>query len=429
MKKIYLLVSVLIISYSFGQQNNNLYSISYKSLQNPVTLQYTNGIVRVAELNPITGYIDNIGLGTNTVAGNFTVDGGSVNQNNDTYNLIGNNSFMTFDINTGNFLQQTPITSFTNVGTTYFGQVRFNNSDNTLYGLARISTGVQQVSTYLAKLNTTTGSLIQLSQSPLVDQSVVSGNVIDPIQMIFYYCSPQKFVGLDLYNGNVYSSPNYVYSNPEYYGFGNIAFNCANNEIYGLIRGKYPSANAPAPTGYIYYMKLGKINPTTGVVTEISTNQLPSNAFSVGASSTIDESNNIYYFVGTGQIIYGISMVTGNVVSTAPATFEDGNTVFFLNSYNNCINRTAERQDPALLNNITFAGNDDIIIYPNPVSNILSIKNINSFDKVEIFDSNGRIVKISANEKDIDVEDLQSGIYFVKIQVDKKVKNQKFIKL
>lgn len=427
MKKLYLLLTLLTISSASSQQLDSIYAISYKIIPNPAMPYSTNGMVRVAKFNPTVGFLDNVGLGTNTVAGNFTVDGGSVNQINNTYNLIGSNSFMTFDLSSGNFLQQTSITSFTTAGTTYFGQVRFNNSNATLYGLARVVLGGQQQSTYLAKLDTTTGNLIQLSQNPLVDQSVLSGTVIDPIQMIFYHCSPTKFVGLDLYNGNVFSSPNYVYSNAEYYGFANIAFNCANNQIYGLIRGKYLSDDAPTPTGYIYYLKLGKINPTTGVVTEISSVNLPTTAYSVGASSTIDESNNIYYFVGTGQIIYGISLVTGAVVSSVPATFEDGNTVFFLNNYDNCIDRAAEREDPALLNSQVYEA-AEFSVYPNPATKSINIRTSNSFEKVEFYDNNGRIVKTSFLQDEINVEDLQSGIYFLKIFGDQMVGNQKFVK-
>lgn len=427
MKNSYLFLLLLVVSTSFSQQIDSLFAISYKTLPNPNSPYSTNGMVRVAKFNPTVGFLANVGLGTNTVGGSFTVDGGSVNQTTNTFNLIGSNSFMTFDVTTGNFLQQMPITSFATQGSTYFGQVRFNNSNTTLYGLARVSVTGQPVSTYLARLVTSTGNLVQLSQTPLADISVVTGTVIDPIDMVFYYCSPTKFVGLDLYNGSVYSSPNFVYGNPEYYGFGNIAFNCTNREIYGLIRGKYASEDAPTPTGYIYYLKLGKINPNTGVVTEISTVNLPTTAFSVGASATVDESNGIYYFVGTGQVIYGVSLATGAVVSSAPATFEDGNTVFFINDYNNCINRTAERLDPALSNNQDFTA-DAFSIYPNPTSKTITISTSNAVERVEIYDSNGRIVKTTFNQSEIDVEALQSGVYFLKIFGDTMVGNQKFVK-
>lgn len=427
MKHFYFYSILFFVTNLFSQQNDSLYAISYKIIPSTTATPSTTGMVRVAKFNPTVGFLNNIGLGANTIGGNFTVDGGSVNQVNNTFNLIGSNSFMSFDLNTGNFLQQTPITSFTTQGNTYFGQVRFNNSNATLYGLARISLGGQQQSTYLAKLNTVTGNLVQLSQNPLLDISIVTGTVIDPIEMIFYYCSPNKFIGVDLYNGSVYSNPIYVYDNSEYYGFANIAFNCTNREIYGLIRGKYLSPNAPTPTGYIYYLKLGKINPSTGVVTEISTVNLPTIAYSVGGSATIDETNGIYYFVGTGQIIYGISLATGLVVSSAPATFEDGNTVFFINDYNNCVNRTAERMDPALLNNQDFTP-ESVIIYPNPTSKALSISSSTNFEKIEIYDSKGRMVKTSLQQTEIDVQDLQSGVYFLKLYGAKMVKHQKFIK-
>lgn len=223
----------------FGQQLDSLYTITYKTVQNPIILQNTNGIVRVSKFHPNVGVMNNIGTGTNTVAGNFSVDGGFINQVNDTYNLVGSNSFMTFDINTGSFLQQTPINSFSNVGNTFFGMVRFNNSNATLYGLARVSVSGSTQAMYFARLNTNNGNLVQLSQNPIPFLASVSGAVIDPDQMVYYFTNGSKLIGIDLYDGSVFSSPDFVYGNPQYFGFANFAFDCSSSEIYGLIRGRF----------------------------------------------------------------------------------------------------------------------------------------------------------------------------------------------
>lgn len=427
MKPIYTLL-LCIFSFSvFGQALDSLYAISFKTVQNPTTLQNTNGIVRVAKFHPSVGFLNNIGLGTNTVGGNFSIDGGSINQINNTYNLIGSNSFMTFELNTGNFIQQTPIVSFSPEGTTHFGMVRFNNSNASLYGLARVSVAGSPQSIYLAKLNTLTGNLTQLSQNPIPFQSIIAGTVIDPDQMIYYFSSPNKFIGLDLYNGNVYSSADYVFSNPQHFGFANFAFDCSSSQIYGLIRGRFLSPNATVPNGYEYYLRLGKINPETGVVTEISTVNLPATAYSVGASATLDELNQIYYFVGNGLMIYGVSLHTGAVVSSVQATFNDANNLFFINNYNNCINRTALREDPAVLNTNDLK-QDNITIYPNPTSKILYIDAPYLIDKVEVYDANGRMVRQLLGQNKLYVEDLQSGVYFLRIFDQGTVRNLKFVK-
>ncbi|MDR6371656.1 ELWxxDGT repeat protein [Chryseobacterium bernardetii] len=67
-------------------------------------------------------------------------------------------------------------------------------------------------------------------------------------------------------------------------------------------------------------------------------------------------------------------------------------------------------------------GNADLQIYPNPVSEYFSIKlNENSkIENVKIFDASGKLVKnIIYNNKNIDVAELPSGIYFVKLKTNK----------
>lgn len=67
-------------------------------------------------------------------------------------------------------------------------------------------------------------------------------------------------------------------------------------------------------------------------------------------------------------------------------------------------------------------GNTDIQIYPNPVSEYFSIK-LKENDKLEtvkIFDASGKLVKDSIyNITNINVAELSSGIYFVKVKTNK----------
>jgi hypothetical protein len=427
MKKIYLIIGLCSIGSTFAQQIDSLLCISYKNLPNTATSS-TNAINSISKIAPLTGFVSNIGVGVNNGGTPISLTGGSVNQTNNTFNMVGRNSYTTIDINTGSLLQQGAINSFSSEGVTFFDNVRFNNSNTTLYGLARVQVNNQLQGLYLSKLNTESGNLTQISQNTLGTQYTVNGTVIDPDQMIYYYTSGQKFVGLDLYNGNVFTDPNYVFDDPEYFGFANIAFNCSDSEIYGLIRGQTPGVNPLFPTNFIYFLKLGKIDPVTGIVTEISDVILPSQAYSLNASATIDEGNRIYYFIGLNNILYGVSLDTGLVVSTATITFEDGEVVNFMNNFNNCIGRTALRPNPDLLNNESILKEDIISIFPNPVVSILHIKTDMVVDKVEIIDSNGRIVEVVLNLKVINVENLDFGLYFVKIYSDHKIVNQKFIK-
>jgi|GEM_PF-2419802 len=75
--------------------------------------------------------------------------------------------------------------------------------------------------------------------------------------------------------------------------------------------------------------------------------------------------------------------------------------------------------------------NDELRIYPNPVKDYLrfTIDNLR-FNKVEILDLSGKtIVNLKSSiVNQIDVSNLHSGVYFVKIQTDSGVVTRKFVK-
>ena len=79
-----------------------------------------------------------------------------------------------------------------------------------------------------------------------------------------------------------------------------------------------------------------------------------------------------------------------------------------------------------------FANN--FAIHPNPVKEVLTItaKNQTAIESVQLIDSSGRIVNqtnVSSSETtQINVSELNSGVYFVKIQSELGVGTSKFIK-
>jgi hypothetical protein len=80
-----------------------------------------------------------------------------------------------------------------------------------------------------------------------------------------------------------------------------------------------------------------------------------------------------------------------------------------------------------------FVIQNEVTIYPNPASSILNIENKSneSVAAISIYNLNGAMVKevkSSTSLQSISVADLQSGIYFVKIQMNSQVVNYKFIK-
>ncbi len=71
-----------------------------------------------------------------------------------------------------------------------------------------------------------------------------------------------------------------------------------------------------------------------------------------------------------------------------------------------------------------------ISIYPNPASDYIFFKNIASDVSVELLDLSGKLVRslINFNSNSLDIKDLKTGIYFVKINDGEKTHIEKIIK-
>lgn len=70
-------------------------------------------------------------------------------------------------------------------------------------------------------------------------------------------------------------------------------------------------------------------------------------------------------------------------------------------------------------------------IYPNPVIDVLQIRNnVNSpISAVKITDSTGRIILTEYNKQEIDVSHLSNGIYFIEVESDNGIEALRFIKV
>ncbi|MCF6332824.1 MAG: T9SS type A sorting domain-containing protein [Draconibacterium sp.] len=82
---------------------------------------------------------------------------------------------------------------------------------------------------------------------------------------------------------------------------------------------------------------------------------------------------------------------------------------------------------------IVIDDNNNTILFPNPASDYLNIKGLFSFSqndemKCEIIDINGNTLIKEINTNKIYIEDLDPGLYFLKLENNKKVSFNKFLK-
>ncbi|MBN8641573.1 MAG: T9SS type A sorting domain-containing protein [Flavobacteriales bacterium] len=110
-------------------------------------------------------------------------------------------------------------------------------------------------------------------------------------------------------------------------------------------------------------------------------------------------------------------------------TFSNKANIYF--DYNFPIETNTATTAIQVLGNSDFDLSDYMTLYPNPVKNELNIKvnNTISITSINIYNSLGQLVLVATNPSEsIDVSDLKTGSYFIKVISDKGISNGKFIK-
>ncbi|MFN5415587.1 MAG: T9SS type A sorting domain-containing protein [Flavobacteriia bacterium] len=435
MKKIFILLALNLIIFDFIAQNDNeLYGIvrkNYYSLQtDPFDTSFhyevfDSATIRLGKLYTNTGVVENISETGSAMAVNLT--GAALNPYTNSFLFFGGDKFVTMNLNTGESTNS--VNLFNPNGESYFDNFRFNNSDSTIYGLARRNFYDQNQSftgseMFLSKLNSETGEIQQISPNSIGNGFALAGSAIDPYQMVYYYSVGDAIVGLDMYSGEIFSSF------PVGFGVGimfdNFTYSCADTALYGLIRQNFYSTvydslfpDFPMQNLDSTSIKLGKMNTTSGNLEEISPVNLNFGGYSLNASSAIDPVSMTYYF-STGNNVVGVSMLTGLIVENNLLNFEDGSYFDLMRNFNNCKSAIRARVN-AGTSSISKNSTGRFSISPNPTNSDFTIKFKEELKNGElsIINQLGEIVQsysnLTGNELKIEKGNLKAGIYFVKL--------------
>ena len=155
-------------------------------------------------------------------------------------------------------------------------------------------------------------------------------------------------------------------------------------------------------------------NFTTGEVL-INSTAITGGPLGVNGSSATTNPVEVDFVVTSG------SVTTPSVINnTASATM----------LFDNLVTRASNTN--TLLSSTQFVNDDNnLTIYPNPTTSILNISNNNNFDikNISVVDINGRVVKNQEGSlTQINVSDLNAGVYFVTIEAAEGKTTKKFIK-
>ncbi len=139
----------------------------------------------------------------------------------------------------------------------------------------------------------------------------------------------------------------------------------------------------------------------------------------------IKQSDNTLKYFANGTQIYSGALGVNKNVQAIDFVYDDYGTGF--------------RVDNIQINNLPMLSTDEvgkkesIKIYPNPTAEILNIETDSKINSIAIFDAKGSLIKNFeetgiSNGKRINVSDLISGIYMVKVKTSTSEFTKKFIK-
>lgn len=193
------------------------------------------------------------------------------------------------------------------------------------------------------------------------------------------------------------------------------------------------AADTKIISGLSYYNNAGTLgnysfNPTSGAVT------LPANTWvRMGFSFNLT----------TGQVLCkapGLNMaIPGAATGIAPDEIDflvaagTGNTLASTALFDNYV-VTASATDTLLANDVFTEVTNDFKVYPVPASNNITVSNSakTTINQIQLADLNGRIVKDikvqNASEANLDISDLNTGVYMMKVISDQGTLIRKIIK-
>jgi hypothetical protein len=134
-----------------------------------------------------------------------------------------------------------------------------------------------------------------------------------------------------------------------------------------------------------------------------------------------DDSNNLKYLKSTLDL-------TNYTSSTFTLAFKylGNNSTYSLTNRNGTfyISDVNYYTSSSNLSTEEFTLNHDFIVYPNPVNDIINIKNLNSsvnIKNISLIDLSGRVLKTEKNSKKFNVNKFSKGMYFLQIETNSDV--------
>ncbi|MBC7640923.1 MAG: T9SS type A sorting domain-containing protein [Flavobacterium sp.] len=129
--------------------------------------------------------------------------------------------------------------------------------------------------------------------------------------------------------------------------------------------------------------------------------------------------------IGKGSVVYKAKLKpdfgVGTIIPNQAKIYFDTNPAIITNTFTT--------EFVSNLSNENFETDNNLKIAPNPTKNTLTITNTANIKEISIYNTLGQLLQTNIQvSKTIDVSDLQSGNYFMKIVTESGVSSQRFVK-
>ncbi|MCR4558655.1 MAG: T9SS type A sorting domain-containing protein, partial [Bacteroidales bacterium] len=131
----------------------------------------------------------------------------------------------------------------------------------------------------------------------------------------------------------------------------------------------------------------------------------------------------------SAKIAFPKSGVWYDIVSGKRLEVSDLNVSYNLAAGQTAIFSDSETNVPTAVSDITPKSNVNLIVYPNPCTEIVNITADEKIEKISILNANGQKIKtLQTKQNTFDMSDLKSGIYFIVVKAGKYEAVKKVVK-
>jgi hypothetical protein len=92
------------------------------------------------------------------------------------------------------------------------------------------------------------------------------------------------------------------------------------------------------------------------------------------------------------------------------------------------VRSSQEGQSAEVAANIRQFTSEELFIYPNPTASVVHFANLSEFSQIEVVNLSGQVLMSSIAVSEIDVSELRTGLYFIKVRDDEEEQVFKLMK-